>query len=331
MKRKEHDSLARWAMKLLCTLLGLILIAMLGLTFAFQQTLGLINQTGPVLSGKERFISAFSEIDFSELSSLTDPNRIGGVNSKIVNILLIGQDRREGESQARSDTMILCTFSRETGKLTMTSILRDLYVPIPGHGSNRINAAYAEGGIPLLTQTLQENLGLQIDGSMEVDFAQFAGIIDLLGGVEIELREDEARVINQETGSALTEGLHRLNGVQALAYSRIRNLDRDGDFSRTGRQRQVISALVAAYRQTKFSDMIPLLRQLLPMITTDMNYGQILLLAFEMVPYLTDLEIVSQRIPADGTFTDQTINGMSVLAADMEANRRILQETLLGK
>lgn len=326
MKQAQKDTLSRRFMKLVCRLLGLVLAVLLTFSLAFHALVGQIHFSD---SGTPRSaISAFSQIGQELLSFDGESPGIGGSGSGIVNILLIGQDRREGESQARSDSMILCTFHKESKKITMTSFLRDLYVPIPGHSSNRINAAYSFGGMPLLRRTLEENFDIHIDGCVEVDFAQFSGIIDLLGGVVIALRQDEARVINQETGSALTEGTQTLTGPQALAYSRIRSLDSDGDFSRTNRQRKVISALLDSVRGAQFPELVNTTTQLLPLITTDMNRAQILMCALEVLPHLSGAQVTSQHIPAAGTYTDQTIDGMSVLAADLDAARRLLRETL---
>ena len=328
MKRKQHDTFARWAMKLLCSLLALVLVLLLGATALFQQVLGKIHYTQPVADFGTRlsgFVSNLASEGFGTESGL-----IGGTGSGIVNILLIGQDRREGEETARSDSMILCTYHRKTGNVTMTSFLRDLYVPIPGHHNNRINAAYSEGGAALLDRTLRENFDLHIDGNIEVDFSQFSQIIDLLGGVQLELREDEAAEINKETGSGLSAGVQVLNGEQALTYARIRKLDADGDFSRTSRQRKLMNALLGSYRNIKWKDLLPLIDALLPLISTDMNYGRLVLLAMEILPKLSDAQITSQRIPADGTFTDEKIDGMAVLSADLEANRQLLRETLLN-
>lgn len=328
MKRKQHDTFARWAMKLLCSLLALVLVLLLGATALFQQVLGKIHYTQPVADFGTRlsgFVSNLASEGFGTESGL-----IGGTGSGIVNILLIGQDRREGEETARSDSMILCTYHRKTGNVTMTSFLRDLYVPIPGHHNNRINAAYSEGGAALLDRTLRENFDLHVDGNVEVDFSQFSQIIDLLGGVQMELREDEAAEINKETGSGLSAGVQVLNGEQALTYARIRKLDADGDFSRTSRQRKLMNALLGSYRNIKWKDLLPLIDELLPLISTDMNYGRLVLLAMEILPKLSDAQITSQRIPADGTFTDEKIDGMAVLSADLEANRQLLRETLLN-
>lgn len=328
MKRKQHDTFARAFMKLVCFLLALVLTFLLGATALFQQVLGKIHYTQPTADFGTRLGSFLSNLASEGLGGRAD--LIGGTGSGIVNILLIGQDRREGEDTARSDTMILCTYHRKTGDVTMTSFLRDLYVPIPGHHDNRINAAYSEGGVPLLNETLQKNFDLHIDGNIEVDFSQFSQIIDLLGGVELELREDEAAEINKETGSALTAGMQLLNGEQALTYARIRKLDADGDFSRTNRQRKVMNALLGSYRNIKWRDLLSLMDQLLPLISTDMNYGKLVLLAMEILPKLSETRITSQRIPADGTFTDKKIDGMAVLSADLAANRQILRKTLLN-
>ena len=313
-------------MKLLCTLLGIVLAVLLGGTLLFQHYLNQIQYTEPQVPSDNSILSVFSAIPLGN----TAEDRIGGPGSNLLNILLIGQDAREGDEQARSDSMILCSYNKKTNTLTMTSFLRDLYVEIPGHGSNRINAAYSFGGTKLLKKTLEHNFGLYIDGSIEVNFSHFSEIIDHLGGVEIQLRQDEAKVINKQTGSSLSEGLQKLNGSQALAYSRIRNLDIDGDFSRTDRQRKVINALVDAFRDIRITELTPLLNDLLPMITTDLNPGQILFCGLEIVPNLSAMETSSQRIPADGTFTDKTIDGMAVLAADMAAQRQHLKSTLLG-
>lgn len=327
MKRKQHDTFARSAMKLLCLLLALVLVFLLGATALFQQVLGKIHYTQPTADLGSRLSALLSNIRTDGFGTSSD--LIGGTGSGIVNILLIGQDRREGEEGSRSDSMILCTYHRKTGDVTMTSFLRDLYVPIPGHHSNRINAAYSEGGMELLDDTLRQNFGVHIDGNIEVDFSQFSQIIDLLGGVTIELREDEAEEINKETGSTLSAGLQTLDGFQALTYSRIRKLDKDGDFSRTSRQRKVISALLNSYRDIKWKDLLPLMDQLLPMISTDMNYGKLVLLAMEILPKLSDSQITNQQIPAAGTFTDEKIDGMAVLCADLDANRDLLRKTLL--
>lgn len=329
MKQKEPFSPERVLWKLICLILGLFLAGMLIVTAGFQYLLGQIRFTAsadsPVPSSPAERLEQFlnpGDVNWQQLGAdLTKQDH------KTLNILLIGQDRREDETSARADSMILCTFRKATGELVMTSILRDLYLPIPGYGSDRINAAYAYGGASLLKQTITENFDIRIDGAIEVDFSQFSHVIDALGGVDVQLRQDEAEVINQETGSTLTEGSHLLTGPQALAYSRIRSLDSDGDFSRTDRQRKVMSAVIDTYRDAGLPVLIRSLKEVLPMISTDMTESRLLMLALEVFPMLPQLQLSSQSIPAPGSYSDETIRGMAVLVADMDASRQLLQKT----
>lgn len=248
---------------------------------------------------------------------------------KTVNILLIGQDQRPGEPGKRSDSIILCSIRPSSNTLTITSFLRDAYVKIPGHGSNRINAAYAFGGRELLKRTLNENFGVTIDGCIEVDFDRFAEIVDALGGVTLELREDEAREINKAVPwQKISAGRQKMSGHQTLAYSRIRKLDADSDVSRTQRQRKVLNALVDQYRDLNFRTMMVLVGKVLPALDTDLSTMEILSLGKMVLPMMENLKIVSQRIPAEGACVDRKVNGMAVLIPDLEKSRSLLQDTL---
>ncbi len=328
--KKQASSRRRGKLIALALVLGLILVGLLAFTLYVQHLAGNINYVDPStipsfsLESVEEFFSSLTSDKDSSQSPEEDTTAKGGT----VNILLIGQDALEGESRARSDSMILCTFHSKEKKLTLTSFLRDTYVSIPGHGKNRLNAAYAYGGMSLLNETLESNFAVQIDGNVEVDFTQFSKIVDLLGGVELELRQDEADWLNQETGGDLTEGLQLLNGEQALAYARIRKLDADGDFGRTNRQRKIITALLQRWKDASFLTTFSLLEQILPMITTDMSGIEILGYAVTLFPMLSDMEVTSQHIPADGTYSNQNIDGMSVLVPDLEENRQLLRQIL---
>ena len=342
MARKQK-SFQRTALKILCTVEAIVLVLMIGATVLFQNVMGQINyvdlDTALKLTQEELdaylatedgaltdvLSSVLGDVEFEDHST-----QIGGPKSNLINIMLIGQDRRPGEARTRSDSMILCTFNKKTGQMTMTSFLRDLYVQIPGYQDNRLNVAYAAGGMSLLNETLKHNFGIHVDGNIEVDFTQFAQLVDLMGGVSMELRQDEANSINQSTGSALSAGKQWLTGSQALAYARIRNLDADGDFSRTNRQRKVVTALLDSYKSADLSTIYSVIMDALPMITTDMSKTDMLGYAVDVFPKLANMELVSQRIPADGTYEQRMIREMAVLVADMDASRQILEETLLG-
>ncbi len=261
----------------------------------------------------------YPSLDPSEIQ-WTKPSLRLGQQQELVNILLIGQDARPGETQARSDTMMLITFNKDTGDITLTSLLRDLYVQIPGYHENRLNAAYAFGGMELLDQTISENFGLQVDANVSVNFDGFSQIIDILGGVTLELSKAEAEALD------LTAGINHLDGDDALRYARLRSID--DDFGRTTRQRKVITAVISSCKSASLSQINTIVDQVLPLITTDLSNMEIISYTAELFPMLRGASIRNCTIPADGTYAFHTIDGMAVIVADFDANREILKTTL---
>lgn len=150
----------------------------------------------------------------------------------------LGTGTPEGQ---RTDSIILVHVPAGDGPRALISIPRDSYLPIPGHGDNKVNAAFALGGAELLVQTLEERTGLRIDGYAEIGFAGFAGVVDSLGGVDICVpfdMDDPKAHIN------LKEGCQRLDGPTALGYVRARYSDPRGDLGRAERQRQFLGAIM---------------------------------------------------------------------------------------
>lgn len=245
----------------------------------------------------------------------------------LINILLIGQDRRPGEGRTRSDTMILCTINTRNKTLVMTSFLRDLYVDIPdwngrSYQDNRLNACYAFGGMGMLDVALKNNFGVQVDHNIEVDFSGFKDVIDIFGGVTIRLTAAEAEYL----GGGLKEGANHLTPSQALDYARIRKLD--SDFGRASRQQKVLMALFAEMADMNSDQLTKLFRKILPLTTTDMTDGEITDCLVQLLPVLPELKVTTQTIPASGTYKNASVRGMAVLVPDLEANRQILRETL---
>lgn len=343
-KKKSGSGGKRIALSVLCVVLGVLLVFMLGATVYAEYLLGKINyvdsnETLPPLSDDE--IAAINGEEETLDPDFTGPVMneddvvfedanvsIGGENdNNIVNILLIGQDTRTGV-RSRSDSMILCTFNKSKNTLTLTSFMRDLYVAVPGYNKTRINAAYAYGGMSLLDETLDKNFGIHVDGNVEVDFTQFEKIIDLLGGIDIELDSNEASWINQEVaGSRVKVGMNHLNGAEALMHARNRR-NVDGDFSRTSRQRELISILIETYKNSKITDMIALLDDIFPMVTTDMTQKEIIGYVMDLFPMLATCEVVTQHIPVDGGYTNAVIGGACVLVPDMQKNIDALVDSL---
>ena len=248
----------------------------------------------------------------------------------VINIMLVGQDRRPGEGRQRSDSMILVTINKSKGTITLTSFMRDQYVRIPGYKPNKLNAAYALGGFSLMNETLAVNFGVLVDGNVEVDFDGFKDVIDLLGGVEITLTQAEADHLNEEYQYTLTPGKQYLNGEQALSYSRIRKIDTD--YQRAKRQRTVLLSLLNRYKEKPAAEMLALLDDILPMVTTNMTNAEIISLATEVLPMLSSSRIDTLRIPVDGTFDQGDVQVRPGLKnwfqynIDFEANRKLLQQ-----
>lgn len=253
---------------------------------------------------------------------------------QVLNILITGQDRRDPDSWGRSDTMILCSINAETDTVTIASFLRDLYVPIPGHGSNRLNAAYSWGGADLLNKTLAQNFDVPIDGNIEIDFFDFVTLIDYLRGVDVTLTAQEAEYLNKngnwdvekEEPWTLTAGENHLAGSQALAYSRIRYID--SDFVRTERQRTVLTQVLRKLQELSWSELLDAMDMLLENSTMSFSQDELLLYTLGFYPVLQDGEIITSRIPADGTWEYDTLSGMSVVKADLDENRLLLKELL---
>lgn len=257
--------------------------------------------------------------------------------SNIKSILLIGQDKREGESRQRSDSMILATLDKEKGTISLTSFMRDLYVAIPGYSSTRINAAYAYGGMELLDETLEENFGVKIDGNVEVDFDVFQILVDKVGGIDLELSQAEADYICGRDQSVLypqpfrtdwdlQAGMNHLDGEQALIHARNRSVG-NSDYRRTERQQDVLRAAFAKIKDLDVLDIAGLVKDVLPMVSTDLSLWDMTGYAMDIMNIGAD-EIASYRIPEDGAYTPQTIDGMQVLVPDLEQNREYLQQIL---
>lgn len=269
-------------------------------------------------------------IDQSEITFPTEVTQPVGQGDHIVNILLVGQDARKGQGTQRSDAMILATFNKSTGEITLTSFMRDQYVQIPGYGATKLCHAYQYGGMTLLNQTLYNYYGVEVHGNVEVNFSGFSEIIDLLGGVEIKLTEKEANKLNELEGWSLTAGVNKLNGEQALRYSRLRSID--SDFKRTERQRKVLLSLINAYKNQPVTKMVELLDKILPLITTNIPKDQIYSYVWELFPMLAKTEVGSMRLPASGTFNSGLVKVSEGYMAscqyniDFEANRRILED-----
>ena len=338
---------------ILLVLLALILVGLIGGVIYYQSVLNQINRFEEVETlSTEALESLFqnameegsADLDENasigtiptELDVMTDEEEV--IGGEIVNILLIGQDTRNPEQRGLSDSMILVSVNTETKTLVMTSFMRDLYIDIPadkgGYYRQRINTAYAVGGMEKLNATITHNFGVEIDNNVEVDFSGFQTIVDAMGGVDIELTKAEACLMNKESFYAwkLQEGVNHLDGEQALAYARIRSID--SDFYRTERQRVVLNKLLEKVKGMGVTDLLGLAKAFIPLITTDMTNSEITEYIMELAPLLPELEVITQRVPIDGSWWGANAGTeeqpMYVIYCNLTKNRDMLRETIGG-
>lgn len=249
-------------------------------------------------------------------------------DDELLNILIIGQDRREGqEDQLHSDTMILASINPETYEVSLISFLRDTYLQIPGYQDNRLNVSYYFGGFKLLKETLSLNFGLAIDGCFEVDFYDFMDIIEILGGVDIELTQAEADYILTYSGTWVPAGMNRLTPLQALTYARNRKIG--DDFGRTERQRKILLSIFNEFKDADIGELKRIADQILPMLTTDMSKSQVLGILTELLPNVSKMKISQYFVPDYDCFQGVQIRGMDVLLPDLRLIREKLAKEYL--
>ena len=336
----------RVVLVILCVLLALVLAVIIFATTYIHHLLGLV--TGGDNSSLNETLSSEQLASLASDPDEYDPNNTlptihpsdvpdQTVNSEpsenlqtegIINIMLVGEDRKSGQKRQRSDSMILCSFNSNKNTITMISFLRDTYIPkIPGYWADKMNAAYAYGGINCLDETLATYFGVHVDANVVVQFDGFEAIIDMLGGVDIELTSKEVNHLNQHYGWNLSAGMSRLNGKEALAYSRIRQIDMDA--MRAQRQRKVLTALINAYKSKPVGEMLTLASEILQKgyVQTDMTPNEVLNYVSKLFPMLATATINNQQIPADGTYSSVNVGRVtSTKVCDFDVNRKILQE-----
>lgn len=259
----------------------------------------------------------------------------------VLNILLFGLDRRFENDASRSDSIMIATMNKKEKTLKITSLMRDMYVPIPDHDKNRINTAYIFGGPTLAIKTVNTNFNMDIEHYATVDFFALEAIIDKLDGIPIEVKAEELEQLNiiinflnrldddSPKAKPIKEaGKHKLNGRQAVAYCSIRKAG-NADFERTERQRTVLNEIFKKVKKAGIFKFPDILSSVLPHIETNLTKGEILSLGIQALGY--DVSNVEEfRLPAKGTFEDKTIDGMRVLVPDIEKNKELLHEFIYG-
>lgn len=265
-----------------------------------------------------------------------------GDDDGVTNILVIGADSDVGsslEGQGNGDGLIIVSINNSSRQITLTSLMRDIRVVKSNGYATKLTLAYHDGGPELLIECIESNMGIDIDNYVRVKYPDVVKIVDASGGVEIELSETEieymegkieavAKTVGADwQGNKIPRGqagVHKLNGVQAAGYMRVRILEGDGDLERTARARRVIMGIKDNMARMNLIQLSNFANVVLPCITTDMEQSDIAAHLAKLNKYLR-YELVSNRIPADDTFRYSN-DGHAYTLVDFDMNRELFYE-----
>ena len=282
--------------------------------------------------------SADQEVVIDQLLTVDDYAITEGLPDEWLNILLLGTDVRDTTDYGRTDSMIVLSVNLATKEAKLTSFMRDIWVSMHGRSSKgKLNAACVYGGPELTMRTINENFGLNLRYYALVNLSCMADIIDLLGGLYLDVTEAERKALNkglfdlssmsgmeelEESGEQVL-----LNGNQAVAFARIRQID--SDYKRTERQRTVLTTIAKRLQEEDPVTIVGIITKMLEYAETNMSMTQLMTLA--SVGMQMDMDNIEQfRIPADNTFKSGTFDGVWCIKPDFSKNKQLLHEFIYG-
>ncbi len=316
MNEKKKSPVKRFFKWLIIILLILLILAEL-LVYRYVSLVNVVD------TGKRLYTNA----------SMHDDN--------IMNVLVIGSDSRSIDERGRTDSMILLSIDKKKDKMTMTSFMRDMYVEIPNNGWNKLNAANVYGGPELLMDTIELNFDVRVDKYVYIDFYSFVDIVDAVGGIEIEISDEEAEgmeapmaeqnnIMNKPKGTDYLSkgGKLTLNGNQALAYARLRYVG-NADFERTQRQRTVMNKIkekAVTFNPVKLDKFA---KASLSHVTTNMSKMEMQILA-NRLPFIMKYDTKELRVPDEDMYSYGSHDGQSTLDVDFDACKQLLNQNIYG-
>jgi len=272
-----------------------------------------------------------NETNDGEESGNIDHSQNARQEDYVTNYLIFGIEEFGGARN--TDSMMIASINTKDDTLKLTSLLRDSYVDIPGYKANKLNSAYARGGANLLMATIEQNYKIQLDGYASVDFKSFEKIVDLVGGVTIELGKEEAAYLNstnyisKKKNRNVKPGINHLNGNQVMGYVRVRKVKTLGginnDYGRIVRQQRALKAIFDSFKSPKnMFKLLPITKKSLGYVTTNLTQNQIEKAMADVVENrMTSLDTF--RIPVDGEFdAPKRYNGITYpIVLDWDTNR----------
>jgi len=265
-------------------------------------------------------------IDKSDEALGITPNleqEINFAQSPPLNIVIFGIDQWDNE-MGRADVIMIVSIDKKNKKVKLSSIMRDTYVKIPGHGMDKINHSFAFGGPQLAIQTINSNFNMDIRDFAAVDFTNMEKIVDYFEGVDINVFPEEVSSIDGCTHA----GLQHLNGKQAVDYMRLRYVG-NGDYQRTARQRDVLAEIIIKIQAAGPAALPDMVAQTLPLVTTSYNNIDIIKIGTEALA--ANIRTVEKaRFPMNSASDGKTINGIYYLVADLTANTNAMHDFIFN-
>lgn len=343
-REKPKTSKKKTVLIITAVILALLLAIVIGVIAVYYSMINRINKvdvpdvvyTKPTydLSDTVDVTGATEAVAGDETVAQTEPPHVAS-SEDYINFLVVGQSARPGEDSRLADTMILCTVNTYEKTLTLTSFLRDTLLAVGtdfnGHtiGHIKLTTAYHLGGyytngdandkiagsMHLINMVLNRNFGVEVDHNFEVDFNMFIKVIDLMGGVSLELTEAEADYLNANVtwfeGASFEPGWAHLDGSTALCYARMRKAagDSDNDIKRTARQRYLIERVINRLKTKSISDVEAIAKEVLPMVSTSMSNAEITETLVTMLKILPELKLLTGgTCPVEGTYRGDMVD-----------------------
>lgn len=279
--------------------------------------------------------SKVNRVDIDRQNVLDTGKELPKEASDVITIALFGSDFSELYEVSAADATMILSIDTKNNNIKLGSLMRDIYLDLPEGGKMNLNYTILDGGPSSIMKTINYNFNLNIDKFVQVDLRRLPKIIDSLGGVEMEITEDELKYINgyidsiDENNGTKTEhiysaGKQLLNGTQASAYCRIR-YTAGRDFKRTERQRDVLEALFLKFKDISVTEVPGLINEILPLVTTNLTNGEIISIATKALGMgLNNIE--QGRFPSDSNIINAEITDMYHINIDIEGTTNELHK-----
>lgn len=266
----------------------------------------------------------FSSYEYDDTNDSAIADTVG--EDGIMTVALFGVDTRSWSDTSRSDAIMVMAVDPQRGKIKLTSLMRDSYVEVPGHGHTKLCHAYAYGGPQLAMQTINECFGTNITEYATVNLEQISEIIDAMGGVTVDISEAELAEANKHIANYCKEndiknadsyqltqsGEQNLNGLQAMVYGRIRKGNTGGDWQRTERQSLILQKLFSKISSANPIQCVKFMNALLPNMRSSLSADDIIYMGINTIRHgMPKME--HTRLPLDGEWNYATIGGASYI------------------